>query len=722
MSASVLDAEADREAAQALQRDLLLDDDTLAGVGEEPMTLKEGLLRGGAFTFTILLLLNSLDELENAALGILAPDIRDTFGISNGVITFITAASSAFLVLGALPMGYLADRCRRSRVVGFASVAFAIMVFCSGLAVNAFTLFLARFGVGISKANTGPVHGSLLADAYPIAVRGRMSAATLSVGTVVRVTSPLLVGVIASVAGGVEGWRWAYFILGIPVLVLAFFAFKIPEPRRGQQEMASVLGEVLEEHQEKNAVSIEAAFARLQQIRTFRTVMIGFVALGFSLFTGGVLSNLYVEERFGLDTLERGALGTVTGLLVAATIPFAAKRFDRLFRSSPAKALRLVGLLIMPVCVFIPIQYVMPSAWSFAVAGIIPGILLLTAFTMVGPITMSIVPYRLRGMGGAISSLYIFFGGATVGALLAALLVDITGPRAAVLLLSVPSTLIGGALIVRSASFIRNDMALIVSELEEEREEQERRTANPADVPALQVRDVDFSYGQVQVLFDVSFEVRKGEVLALLGTNGAGKSTILRVIAGLGTPSRGVVRLNGDTITFVAPERRVHMGIQLLPGGKGVFPDMTVADNLEMGAFVYRDDAADVARRIAHVYELFDDLASRKEQIAGSLSGGQEQMLALAMTLLHEPEVLLIDELSLGLAPVVVQDLMHVVETLKGRGMTIVIVEQSLNIALEISDRAVFLEKGQIRFEGPSAELAARDDLVRAVFLGHEGG
>src|SRR6478609_10245689 len=208
-------------------------------------------------------------------------------------------------------------------------------------------------------------------------------------------------------------------------------------------------------------------------------------------------------------------------------------------------------------------------------------------------------------MGGAISSLYIFFGGATVGALLAALLVDITGPRAAVLLLSVPSTLIGGALIVRSASFIRNDMALIVSELEEEREEQERRTANPADVPALQVRDVDFSYGQVQVLFDVNFEVRKGEVLALLGTNGAGKSTILRVIAGLGTPSRGVVRLNGQTITYVAPEQRARLGVHMLPGGKGVFPQMTVRQNLEMGAFIYRRDRDDMNARIDRVLSLF---------------------------------------------------------------------------------------------------------------------
>ena len=238
----------------------------------------------------------------------------------------------------------------------------------------------------------------------------------------------------------------------------------------------------------------------------------------------------------------------------------------------------------------------------------------------------------------------------------------------------------------------------------------------------MQVRDVDFHYGSVQVLFDVSFEVAPGEVLALLGTNGAGKSTILRVIAGLGTPARGVVRLDGRTITFVAPERRARYGVHLLQGGKGVFAPMTVRENLEQGAFLYRGDLADRDRRIDRVLELFTDLAGRQDQLAGSLSGGQQQMLGLAITLLHEPRILLIDELSLGLSPIVVQDLLRVVEHLKARGTTMVIVEQSLNVALAIADRAVFLEKGQVRFEGPAAELAERDDLARAVFLGSEGG
>jgi ABC-type branched-subunit amino acid transport system ATPase component len=220
----------------------------------------------------------------------------------------------------------------------------------------------------------------------------------------------------------------------------------------------------------------------------------------------------------------------------------------------------------------------------------------------------------------------------------------------------------------------------------------------------------------------VAFEVKKGETLALLGTNGAGKSTILRVISGLGIPQRGVVRLGGRTVTYTSPQLRSRLGIQQLPGGKGVFPDMTVRQNLIMGAYIHRRDSADVERRIASVLELFPDLEQRQDQRASSMSGGQQQMLALARVLLHEPEILLIDELSLGLAPTVVQDLLELIERLQERGQTIILVEQSLNVALSIADRAIFLEKGQVRFEGSAEELLKRDDLARAVFLGRDGG
>jgi len=209
-------------------------------------------------------------------------------------------------------------------------------------------------------------------------------------------------------------------------------------------------------------------------------------------------------------------------------------------------------------------------------------------------------------------------------------------------------------------------------------------------------------------------------VLALLGTNGAGKSTALKVAAGLVTADRGVVRLNGRAVTYATPEQRSRLGIHLLPGGRGVFGPMTVAENLDMGGFAYRSDRADLRRRIDKVLAMFPALAAARRKRADALSGGQQQMLALAIALLHEPEVLIIDELSLGLAPIVVQDLIEVVARLKAEGVTMIIVEQSLNVAAAIADRAVFLEKGQVRFEGAMADLMARDDLARAVFLGGE--
>jgi len=221
----------------------------------------------------------------------------------------------------------------------------------------------------------------------------------------------------------------------------------------------------------------------------------------------------------------------------------------------------------------------------------------------------------------------------------------------------------------------------------------------------------------------VDFEVRKGETVALLGTNGAGKSTALRVISGLAVPERGVVRLNGQNITYVSPEMRAkYLSIMQLPGGYGVFGNLTVDQNLAVSARLNAENRIEVAARMAAVYDLFPELATNRKQIAASMSGGQQQMLALGRVLIHEPELLMIDELSLGLAPLVVQRLLEVVEELKARGQTMIIVEQSLNVAIALADRAIFLEKGQVRFEGSTDGLMERGDLARAVFFGTEGG
>jgi ABC-type branched-subunit amino acid transport system ATPase component len=236
--------------------------------------------------------------------------------------------------------------------------------------------------------------------------------------------------------------------------------------------------------------------------------------------------------------------------------------------------------------------------------------------------------------------------------------------------------------------------------------------------PLLEVRDVDFSYGPVQVLFGVDLEVARGEVLALLGTNGAGKSTLLRAISGLGRVDSGRIVFDGADITDSEPGERVRRGIVQMPGGKAIFPDLTVAENLQAASYTFIWDRPRVAAQVRRSLELFPVLGERMDQPAATLSGGEQQMLGLATALLLEPAILLIDELSLGLAPIVVEQLLQVVSELRETGLTIVIVEQSVNVALAVADRAVFMEKGAVRFEGPAADLLERDDLVRAVFLG----
>ena len=246
------------------------------------------------------------------------------------------------------------------------------------------------------------------------------------------------------------------------------------------------------------------------------------------------------------------------------------------------------------------------------------------------------------------------------------------------------------------------------------------RTPAVAARPVLEVSDVEFSYGRTQVLFGVSMSVEEGECLALLGTNGAGKSTLLRVICGLEAPRAGQVRLRGQDITGVPAESIVRRreNLVLVPGGRAVFPDMTVAENLQMQALALKGDPARARERHETVLSTFPVLGRRYRQLAGTLSGGEQQQLALAKALLLDPCVLCVDELSLGLAPVVVEELLETVRAINRAGTAVILVEQSLNIAASLCRRAVFMEKGQVRFEGSCADLLERDDIARAVFLG----
>ncbi len=238
----------------------------------------------------------------------------------------------------------------------------------------------------------------------------------------------------------------------------------------------------------------------------------------------------------------------------------------------------------------------------------------------------------------------------------------------------------------------------------------------------LKLEGVRASYGPIEVLFGIDLEVGDGEMVALLGTNGAGKTTILKVISGLLRPTGGEVEWEGESIVGRRSAEIIRSGIVQMPGGHGVFPGMTVEENLEVGGYLYGRDRPKLRAAIDRALELLPALADRRQQVAGSMSGGEQQMLALAKCFVMEPRLLLIDELSLGLAPKVVDELLETVRRLNAEGVAVLLVDQHVDLALDLAKRAYFLERGEVRFSGSSKKLRGRDDLLRSVFLRGRAG
>ncbi|MCI6514481.1 MAG: ABC transporter ATP-binding protein [Bulleidia sp.] len=232
----------------------------------------------------------------------------------------------------------------------------------------------------------------------------------------------------------------------------------------------------------------------------------------------------------------------------------------------------------------------------------------------------------------------------------------------------------------------------------------------------LEIKDLYVRYGMIEAIKGISFEVRDGEIVTLIGSNGAGKTTTMHAISGLLKPASGSIMLDGVELTKTPNHKIVSMGLAQVPEGRRVFAQQTVEENLLLGAYA-RKDKDGIQKDLEHVYDLFPRLLERKKQLAGTLSGGEQQMLAMARALMSRPKILLMDEPSMGLSPLLVKEIFHIIQDINKDGTTILLVEQNAKMALAIADRAYVLETGKISLEGTGEELSASEE-VRKAYLG----
>ena len=568
-----------------------------------------------------------------------------------------------------------------------------------------------RIASGLGQAAIEPVHNSLLGDYYPPAARGRVFSAHQAAIPLSGIVGPALAGGVAALVGGTAGWRWAFVVIAPLGLFVALLARRLAEPVRGGLELRLHDSEQATElPTDLVGIPLRVGARQLLAIASLRHIYLAIGALGFALVSAPVLLSQFLESDLGLGAFQRGivfaigGLGTFVGLLVGGLAA------DNLFRRNPAWALYVAGAglagfaVLGALCLYLPWTPLLVAV--FALSNLGTGL-------VIGPIRLVVAatsPVRLRALSFALLGIFILLFGGFLGGILLGAIADATTTRTALTVLVLP-TVVAGGLLVRGARFVFDDM------IEAARDGAQPDPSGAAAPSLLTLRGVNFSYGKTQVLFNVDLEIPEGEIVALLGTNGAGKSTLLRAVCGLDHPTTGSITFDGHDISHVEAEKILAFGITQMPGGKATFPGLSVRENLLAGAYSFRKDKERVTADIAQVEEWFPILAERRHQLASTLSGGEQQMLALSKAFLTHPRLLCIDELSLGLAPAIVEKLFAIVKQIHARGTTILIVEQSLNVALSLATTATFMEKGQVRFTGPAQELLDRPDLVRAIFL-----
>ncbi len=670
-------------------------------------------ITGGEVVFPLVLLfvLNFVDELDQVAFGVFGPDVQATFNTTEATITLVNTISAVLVIMLIVPAGFAADRYNRVRLALIAATAWASMSVLSGVAGFAgilFLLFIARFGSGLGRVMNEPVHASLLADYYEPKHHGKV----FSAHRFANPTGAMLV-LIAGTLGDAFGWRVTMMLLALPTVVVLPFIARLREPLRGASTDFSLASQVSEAAE---PIPLSEAYRRLRSISTLRRFWVASVLLGgfipLASITAFFYKNIYgvtsngVIGRGGIAALS--ALGGMFGLVISSR--FSDRAIGRLDFPQLANYAGMT-LVVAGVAIF----GIGTSPWiglsiffSFITGGCVAGF-----YSYYLPLVAAVSPPRLRAQGFAWAGVY-FAGGGLVFAIVLGQIGENSSYRLSFALMA-PFIIIGGLTYRSAAKLVARDITAAFSSMQAEIEAKD--ALQDASGALLICRNVEVAYDQVQILFGVNMEVRQGEIVALLGTNGAGKSTLLKAISGVVDPIGGSILFDGRDITHADGVQTTTLGVIQVPGGKAVFPTLTVAEHLRAAGWLYRSDPAYLKTANEEVLTIFPRLRERIDQLAGNLSGGEQQMLALGMAFIAKPKLLMIDELSLGLAPTIVAQLLGIVRRIQAQGTAIILVEQSINVALTVAERAYFLEKGEVRFEGATAELLERDDIVRSVFL-----
>jgi ABC-type branched-subunit amino acid transport system ATPase component/predicted MFS family arabinose efflux permease len=669
-------------------------------------------LTGGASATPLLILFafNLVDEFDRVAFGVLTPEIRDEFGLSDSGIVAIASIAGVTALLAALPIGVLADRFRRVRMAGIGAATWGGMTVLTALSPAVWILTLARMGAGIGRVVNEPVHASLLTDYYAPQHHPRVFALH-------RLANPIGLGsaLIVGILGSMFDWRFVFLALCVPTFLLLPALLRLREPVRGE----SVDADLAKKAAEAGSVSFGEARRQLFAIRTLRRVWVAFPVLGIAVISMAQLISLFFERVYGYGPTGRGVVTFLSGVGIVAGLGLGQRLATRALKAGlPERLATYDGMAIAGIGVGLVGMVLSPFGWLSAVFNLITGIAIGAYqpcyYTLVGIVS----PARVRAQAYAWAILYL--GG---GALFAPMLADLgesSGYRTALAVLA--ATLVAGGLVVMTAaSSVRRDAEQAVATLATAAE-LDAQLRDTGDRALLTVRGLDVAYDGVQVLFGVDIEVQEGEIVALLGTNGAGKSTLLNAVSGLTDPVGGAIFYAGRDITHADAVQTANLGIVQMPGGKASFPTLTVAEHFRLAGWLHTDDPARLAAATEEVLDRFPRLRERWETPAGALSGGEQQQLALGMSFIARPKLLLIDELSLGLSPVVVATLLDMVRAIHAQGTTVIVVEQSVNVALTLAERAYFLEKGQVRFSGATADLLGRDDVLRSVFLAGAAG